>query len=71
VRDLLIRTGGATLQEIMAATGWQAHTVRGFISTLPKKTGSRLPAPGVKRPGAGNGARGVISSIVPLSACTK
>ncbi len=39
VRDLLIRTGGATLQEIMAATGWQKHTVRGFISTLPKKTG--------------------------------
>src|ERR1019366_2129334 len=38
VRDLLSRTGGATLQEIMAATGWQKHTVRGFISTLTKKT---------------------------------
>ena len=36
---MLLRTGGATLQEIMAQTGWQKHTVRGFISTLPKKTG--------------------------------
>ena len=39
VRDLLVRTGGATLQEIMEKTGWQKHTVRGFISTLAKKTG--------------------------------
>ena len=39
VRDLLVRTGGATLQEIVDATGWQKHIVRGFISTLPKKTG--------------------------------
>jgi Protein of unknown function (DUF3489) len=39
VRDMLLRAGGATLQEISAATGWQKHTVRGFISTLPKKTG--------------------------------
>jgi predicted transcriptional regulator len=39
VRDMLLRAGGATLQEIVAVTGWQKHTVRGFISTLPKKTG--------------------------------
>ena len=39
VRDMLLRAGGATLQEIMAETGWQKHTVRGFISTLAKKTG--------------------------------
>ena len=39
VVDLLTRAGGATLQEIVDATGWQVHTVRGFISTLPKKTG--------------------------------
>jgi Protein of unknown function (DUF3489) len=39
VRDMLLRAGGATLEEIMAETGWQKHTVRGFISTLPKKTG--------------------------------
>ena len=39
VRDMLLRAGGATLQEIVDATGWQKHTVRGFISTLAKKTG--------------------------------
>jgi hypothetical protein len=30
--DLMRRQSGATLGEIMAETGWQAHSVRGFIS---------------------------------------
>jgi hypothetical protein len=35
---MLRRTEGATLQQIMSATGWQAHSVRGFVSgTLGKK----------------------------------
>jgi hypothetical protein len=32
VLELLRRSKGATLDEIAKATGWQAHTVRGFIS---------------------------------------
>lgn len=33
----LISGDGATLEQIMAATGWQKHTVRGFIAILGKK----------------------------------
>jgi hypothetical protein len=37
---LLGRPDGATLAELMAATGWQEHSARGFISgTLGKKMG--------------------------------
>jgi hypothetical protein len=36
---LLERPGGATLEEIVAATDWQKHSVRGFISTLGSKHG--------------------------------
>ena len=38
--DLLQRPGGATLQDLMHATAWQAHSIRGFVSgTLGKKMG--------------------------------
>lgn len=38
VLNLLKRSGGATLKEIIKTTGWQAHSVRGFLSgTLGKK----------------------------------
>ena len=40
ILGLLKRSGGATRAEIMKATGWQAHSVRGFISgTLGKRMG--------------------------------
>ncbi|MCU1326688.1 MAG: hypothetical protein JWN34_2058 [Bryobacterales bacterium] len=40
VLALMKQTGGTSLKIIMEATGWQAHSVRGFISgTLTKKMG--------------------------------
>ena len=38
--DLLRRPDGATIAQIMAATGWRAHTVRGlFAGALKKRRG--------------------------------
>ena len=39
---MMKRTKGATLAEIMAATKWQAHTVRGFVSILGSKGGEKI-----------------------------
>ena len=42
ILELMGRAKGATLAEIMAATGWQAHSLRGFISTTSKKHGVKI-----------------------------
>jgi hypothetical protein len=36
------RPGGATLAAIMKATGWQAHSVRGFLSIARSKHGLKI-----------------------------
>ena len=43
ILELLKRPGGATNQELQRATGWQPHSVRGFLSgTLRKKKGLQV-----------------------------
>jgi hypothetical protein len=40
ILDLLKRPGGATLKELTKTTGWQPHSVRGFLSgAVGKKMG--------------------------------
>jgi len=42
ILDLLKRPEGATLKGLMKATDWQAHSVRGFLSTAGKKQGIKI-----------------------------
>jgi hypothetical protein len=39
---LLSRAAGASLPELMKKFGWQAHSVRGFISVLQSKHGLKI-----------------------------
>ena len=50
--DLLKSRSGATIDEAVAATGWQAHSVRGAISgTLKKKLGLAVTSEPVEKRG--------------------
>jgi hypothetical protein len=42
ILEMIGRAKGATLAEIMKATKWQAHSVRGFLSTAAKKHGLKI-----------------------------
>ena len=40
ILEMLKRSGGATAKDLLKATGWQPHSLRGFVSgTLGKKMG--------------------------------
>jgi len=50
VIDLLRRSQGASIEEMMKATGWQAHSVRGVMSgALKKKLGLTITSAKEKR----------------------
>jgi uncharacterized protein DUF3489 len=42
ILEMIGRPKGATLAEIQKATDWQAHSVRGFLSTAAKKHGLKI-----------------------------
>jgi Protein of unknown function (DUF3489) len=46
------RAKGVTLAEIVEATGWQKHTVRGFVSILGSKGGEKIDILEERRRGA-------------------
>jgi Protein of unknown function (DUF3489) len=42
ILEMIGRAKGATLAEIMKATDWQKHSIRGFLSTAAKKHGLKI-----------------------------
>lgn len=44
ILELIRRKDGATVKELMAATDWLPHTVRGFMSNLVRNGGQKIEA---------------------------
>src|SRR6266851_4529171 len=42
ILELIGRPKGASLAEIVKATDWQKHSIRGFLSTAAKKHGLKI-----------------------------
>ena len=63
ILDMIARAKGATLAEIMKATDWQAHSVRGFISTAGKKHGVKIES---ARTTQGSASTELASGLVSL-----
>ena len=64
--DLLSRQEGATIEELQAATGWQQHSVRGFLAgAVKKKLGLTLVSekPDEKSPPISHFERGLIAVV--------
>jgi hypothetical protein len=63
VLAMLRRHEGATVAQIIGATGWQSHTVRGFLAGLKKRQGIEIEAAErVRQVGPGKqGAKGSYS----------
>jgi len=44
ILELIRRQDGATVKELMTATDWLPHSVRGFMSNLARKDGQKIGA---------------------------
>jgi hypothetical protein len=42
ILEMIARAKGATLAELMKATDWQSHSIRGYLSTAAKKHGIKI-----------------------------
>jgi uncharacterized protein DUF3489 len=59
--DLLNRPEGATVEDLQAATGWQQHSVRGFLAgAVKKKLGLTLLS---EKPDAGRRRYRIASAV--------
>ena len=67
--EMLKRPKGATIDEIVTATGWQSHTVRGAMAgALKKKLGLTIASEKVETRGRVYRIRTVVLSRLPVCA---